>query len=66
MASGILVGATLACHFDYRLMFPCSHRVHVVLDRLMGASFGRPCAIQEEEYVFGCLGCLNRIHDSLS
>jgi hypothetical protein len=23
----------------------------VVLDRLMGASFGRPCAIQEEEYV---------------
>ena len=23
----------------------------MVLDRLMGASFGRPCAIQEEEYV---------------
>jgi hypothetical protein len=25
--------------------------VLVVLDRLMSASFGRPCAIQEEEYV---------------
>lgn len=28
-----------------------SHRVLVVLDRLMSASLGRPCAIQEEEYV---------------
>lgn len=27
------------------------HRVLVVLDRLMSASLGRPCAIQEEEYV---------------
>lgn len=51
MAPGILVGTTLVCHFSYRLMFLVSHRVHVVLDRLMGASFGRPCAIQEEEYV---------------
>ena len=54
MASGILVGATLVCHMDYRLMFLVfffSRRVLVVLDRLMGASFGRPCAIQEEEYV---------------
>lgn len=38
----------------------------MVLDRLMGASFGRPCAIQEEEYVFGCLGFPKRIHDSFA
>ena len=54
--------ATLTSANVFCLFF--SHRVLVVLDRLMSASFGRPCAIQEEEYVFGCLGYTTRIHDS--
>jgi hypothetical protein len=57
MALHILVRVTTVFGFDDGLM-TCSpffssfsHRVLVVLDRLMSASLGRPCAIQEEEYV---------------
>jgi hypothetical protein len=47
-------GPMLICRFDYWLMFCIvlfSHRLLVVLDRLMSASFSQLCAIQEEEYV---------------
>ena len=44
------VTGTIFCSelFRDRLFF---YRVLVVLDRMMSASLGRPCAIQEEEYV---------------
>jgi hypothetical protein len=54
MASRILVRNPSVCSYDNWLMN--LHRVLVVLDRLMSASFGRPCAIQEEEYVLSALG----------
>lgn len=52
MASRVLVGTPTLFTYDNRLMM-CKflYRVLVVLDRLMSASFGRPCAIHEEEYV---------------
>jgi hypothetical protein len=51
--SGALISWLTTCFFF--------HRVLVVLDRLMSASLGRPCAIQEEEFVFTGSGHLSLV-----
>jgi hypothetical protein len=66
MASGILVGATLACHFDYRLMI----LVFFFSQGPRGFGPADECVIRQAmrnpggRVRFVCLGYPTRIHDS--